>query len=192
MNPALARLRELEGGLKMLLKLLVKKHPKILLDSEDFENYKYCEASLTNCGYITLSYKGKPESLHRAVMGFPNLHVDHINKNKLDNRKINLRLCTHSQNMANKELRSTNTSGYKGVIWYKPTKKWRATIKAQGKFYHLGYYRTKEAAALAYNKKALEVFGEFAHLNKIEEKRDESGTNEIERVGCKETLGEQD
>jgi hypothetical protein len=79
----------------------------------------------------------------------------------------NLRLATSSQNCANSPKSKNNTSGYKGVTWHKQHKKWYAQISKDRKNYFLGLYFKAEEAALAYNKKALELFGEFAYLNDV-------------------------
>jgi len=87
--------------------------------------------------------------------------VDHINRNKLDNRRENLRLANSSQNKINKDLQSNNTSGYRGIWLQCDGKKWGATLKINGKKKHLGVYPTKEEAAAAYDKAARDAQGEF-------------------------------
>ena len=93
--------------------------------------------------------------------------VDHINHNKLDNRKSNLRICTQSQNCGNRlKNRFAKQSLFKGVRPSTKTKeRWRATINKDGKPRNLGTYPTEELAAKAYDKAAIEVYGEFACLN---------------------------
>lgn len=93
--------------------------------------------------------------------------VDHRNKNKLDYRRRNLRSATEQQQVGNQSLRSTNTSGYRGVVWDKERSKWRAQIKVKGKYELIDRFKSKREAARAYNKRALEVFGKFATLNKV-------------------------
>ncbi len=88
--------------------------------------------------------------------------IDHENRNRLDDRIENLRIATQSQNMANAELRSTNTSGYKGVHWVEHAKKWRARIKVNYKVIHLGYFDSPGQAHAAYVKAAKQHFGVFA------------------------------
>ena len=105
--------------------------------------------------------------MHRAIaerMGLVG-RIDHENRNKLDNRRRNLRLATFSQNNANCGRRRNNTSGYKGVYWNKKTKKWQARIECEGRCLHLKYWTTKAAAARAYDRAALKHFCEFAVLN---------------------------
>jgi len=104
--------------------------------------------------------------IHRLITGAPKgMDIDHINGNPLDNRKSNLRICTHTENMRNRGANKNNTSGYKGVGWHKKGKKWGATIKHNYKSVYIGLYEDKEEAARAYDKKAKELHGEFAYLN---------------------------
>jgi hypothetical protein len=91
--------------------------------------------------------------------------VDHKNGNGLDNRKSNLRLATSGQNRQNEPVRSTSKSGFKGVSFSKALGKWEAQISDKGKGVRLGYFDTPEDAARAYDRKAKEIFGEFAWLN---------------------------
>lgn len=92
--------------------------------------------------------------------------VDHINRDKLDNRKSNLRYADYSSNSANSKLASNNTTGYRGV--YKRGKYWRVALTYEGKQVSGGYYSTKEEAAEEYNRLAIKHFGEFAFLNDID------------------------
>jgi len=93
--------------------------------------------------------------------------VDHKDGNGLNNRKANLRLCTNSQNQANRNgTQRNNTSGFNGVTWSKHDKKWRAKIMLNKKRVHLGGYYTAAEAANAYDKAAIKLFGEFARVNR--------------------------
>ena len=94
-------------------------------------------------------------------------YSDHANRNTLDNRRCNLRFATWSQNGINKPAPSNNTSGIKGVYFKKDRGKFLARITKDGKTYNLGYFTRASEAALAYNQKAQELFGDFAFLNKI-------------------------
>ena len=107
--------------------------------------------------------------MHRLIMGAPeNKEVDHINGDRFDNRRENLRLCNSSQNKCNRGPRKDNQSGFKGVSWHPQRKKWTARIKSPyGKYLHLGLYSSKLEAAEAYNKAAIEKHGTFAWLNKV-------------------------
>lgn len=105
--------------------------------------------------------------LHRLIMEAPKgMQVDHINGDSLDNRKSNLRLCTDSQNKGNRGLNSNNTSGYMGVCKYKD--RWKVQVCHENKTYYLGLFDDKDEAARAYNKKKLELFGEFARINNVD------------------------
>ena len=97
------------------------------------------------------------------------LFVDHINHNGLDNRKDNLRFVTRTQNGQNRRPNRNSTSAYKGVTWFKPTNKWCARIKDKNKRIFLGHFTCEHEAALAYNKKAKELFGEYVLLNEVGE-----------------------
>lgn len=106
--------------------------------------------------------------LHRLIISAPdNMLVDHINGNTVDNRKSNLRLCSHIENLRNSKVQSNNKTGYKGVYWHTRNKKWIAHITIKRKSIHLGVFSTKEDAARAYNEAAIKYFGEFARLNNI-------------------------
>jgi hypothetical protein len=109
--------------------------------------------------------------MHKFIMNAPKgMCVDHINHNGLDNRRENLRICTYSQNAQNKRKRVDSGTGYKGVYQYsekyKHRKKFKAYIRPKGqKQIHLGSYLTAEEAARAYDKKAKELFGDYAQIN---------------------------
>lgn len=104
--------------------------------------------------------------MHREIIDVPaDMEVDHINGNGLDNREANLRICTRTQNMRNAAVIENKTSIYKGVGWCKGKKKWRARITHNNKLIYIGRYHDEVRAAQAYDKKAIELFGEFAHPN---------------------------
>jgi hypothetical protein len=91
--------------------------------------------------------------------------IDHKNGIKTDNRLGNLRLCTQQQNTFNRKKGKGTSSIFKGVDFHKHSRKWRARIRHNDKLIHLGLSVNEKDAALAYNKKALELFGKFAKLN---------------------------
>jgi hypothetical protein len=107
------------------------------------------------------------QKLHRFILGVtdPKIEVDHKDGNGLNNRRENLRLATHAQNMSSTGMRKGNTSGYKGVSWHKKAHKWAARIQVNSKGLHLGLFFTIEEAALAYDAAALLYHGEFAGTN---------------------------
>ena len=107
--------------------------------------------------------------MHQEVMGTPpaGKEIDHINGNGLDNRKENLRFCSHRENCQASRKRQQNASSmYKGIYWDKKEKKWRARIcRLDGTRKHLGLFESELDAARAYDEAATEAFGKFATLN---------------------------
>ena len=100
--------------------------------------------------------------LHRLIINAPeDMQVDHINGNKLDNRRENLRLCTNAQNCQNQTKRKTNTSGYKGVCFHKKTNKWTAAISVNYKRIYLGLFNTAAEAGKAYSEAAKKYHKDF-------------------------------
>lgn len=103
--------------------------------------------------------------LHRVIAApKAGYHVDHINGNGLDNRRENLRVTTMSQNLMNQRKSRANTSGFKGVSFHKQRQKWRACIKKDGKYMHLGLFNTPEAAYAAYCEASAKLHGEFGRV----------------------------
>lgn len=139
-----------------------------LIDKEDYEKVKDKKWRLHR-GYAQCTDGKTTIMLHRYIMEVKAKRkiIDHINGDKLDNRKANLRIVTPSQNCMNRRISSVNTSGYKGVCWRENTagRNWCATIYKDYKQYHLGYFSTKIEAAKAYDAKAKEMFGEYALTN---------------------------
>jgi hypothetical protein len=149
-----------------------------IIDDEDWElvkDFKWvANKSAKNHVYVIAQI-----SLHRLLMGLKpgdKRQVDHIDGDGLNNRRSNLRVVTVLQNARNRKKTQTRRhprvpSPYKGVRYQHrepPLKKpWQAQIKVAEKQESLGYYATAEEAALAYNKAALEHFGEHAWLNEI-------------------------
>ena len=106
-----------------------------------------------------------------GIKGTRKRMIDHKNGNIFDNRKENLRVCSNRQNVRNarKPQRPGGTSScYKGVSWDKQHKKWRAQIMERPVQHYLGLYEEERGAALAYNRAAMELFGEFARLNEVD------------------------
>jgi HNH endonuclease/AP2 domain len=122
-------------------------------------------------GYVVINLLGIPRLAQRLAFiwmtGEAPEFVDHINRDRTDNRWANLRPATATQNLANGKLRSDNTSGYRGVTWYKPYQKWMARILNKGDDHFLGYYDTVEEAAAVYERAAADLFGEFHIPRKI-------------------------
>ena len=121
----------------------------------------------------------KHEHMHRVILErilgrllYRHEDVDHINNNGLDNRRLNLRVATRSENMQNKRKSGcmngkNTTSAYKGVNWHKSSSKWISRIRLNGVRKFLGYFKNEKEAAMAYNQAAKEFFGEFAQLNEV-------------------------
>lgn len=138
-----------------------------LVDSEDLpkvqaKNWWFMD------GYAFGKENGKHIALHNFLMRPPEgKQVDHINRDRLDNRRSNLRLCTKAENLRNKCTYKNNLSGFKGVRFYRWNKqeKWVARIRMDGKLIHIGTFKTAELAAKAYDEKAKRIFGEFAGTN---------------------------
>lgn len=122
--------------------------------------------SANNQGYLVIRINKKLCKAHRLawlyVYGAISIFdIDHINGNKIDNRIVNLRECTATQNKWNVGIRKGNKSGFKGVSWSERDDKWRAQISSRSKSKHIGYYATAELASAAYNAKAMELHGNF-------------------------------
>lgn len=136
---------------------------RTLIDLDDIEKVKDYRWSFK--GYVGKGYVKNEKNklfLHKFIMNAPKgVVVDHINHNKLDNRKCNLRICTHSQNNMNRVKQSNNTSGYTGVYWSKEHSKWHAQIECNKKRIHLGYYNDIEDAVKARKQAEIEYFGEY-------------------------------
>jgi hypothetical protein len=105
-------------------------------------------------------------SMHREILDIaPQLVVDHINGDGLDNRRCNLRPATPGENLCNRGATKSNKSGYKGIEMDKRNSRWRAVIRMNGIRKRLGVFDTAEDAARAYDAAAKELHGEFAWLN---------------------------
>jgi hypothetical protein len=121
------------------------------------KKYQYLDRhnwSLSHDGYPVSGIDGKIIKLHHVIVGKPKIGevIDHINRDKLDNRVENLRHTTQLVNANNAGMFNTNTSGHKGVCWDKQNKKWYAQSNFNGKHQFGGYYKTKEEAILARQK----------------------------------------
>ena len=105
--------------------------------------------------------------LHRLLLDPPDgMDIDHVNRDGLDNRRVNLRVCTRSQNNANSPPRPGCSSQFKGVSWHKARSKWHAKGKnGSGKNLHLGCFTDEHEAAHAYDEHAVATWGAFAWLN---------------------------
>lgn len=119
--------------------------------------------TLTPKGYLLASVQGRLQRVHRLVFlyhhGYMPIQVDHIDGNRINNKIENLRAATSSQN--NQNRKATSSSGIKGVVWHKQSKKWIASICVNRKSVHLGSFISIEEAALVANKARQSAHGEF-------------------------------
>ena len=152
-----------------LVKLTQNK--EAFVDDEDYEyisKWKWYYKQGYACRNIPDNGKQKTVLMHTCIIHCPMYKdIDHINRNKLDNRKSNLRIATRSQNCANMKKDDNCKSIYKGVTWHSINNKWRARIGVNYKRIHLGLFENEIDAAKAYNDAAKKYFGKYALLNKI-------------------------
>jgi hypothetical protein len=142
-----------------------------VIDAEDAPFISEMTWSAMTTGYARAAYTnstGATESIfmHRKIIGaLPHQFVDHIDGDKLNNRKSNLRLCTHAENMANRSAQKNNSAGFKGVSLCRNTGRYRAIITVNGKKHRLGRFDSAAEAAIAYDAAAIKLLGEFAFTN---------------------------
>lgn len=149
-----------------------------IVDDDDYDRLsKYKWSALENNKTVyavhrfknELSGKYKMVGMHRFIIGISeNYRIDHIDRNGLNNCKNNLRKCSDADNQHNKTIYKNNTTGYRGISFFPKANKnkpFTAHICLNRKLVHIGYFKTDIEAAKAYDKKAIELFGEFASLN---------------------------
>ena len=160
--------------------LILTKGQIAIVDDEDYQRIMIFKWSYHGgeFGYAArgIHIDGKIQiiKLHHEIIGRPSkgYEVDHINGNRLDNRRCNLRFVTHQQNAFNAKkhravIPGVNPSCYKGVNWRNDRYKWVSRITINGRRLYLGLFPTEREAALAYNQAATQYHGEFANLNKM-------------------------
>lgn len=143
---------------------------KFQIDHTDYSKVAKHKWVTNAAGYFVASLGRKDNHifLHRLVMAPENgMYVDHIDGNKGNCRRSNLRFCTYAENNRNMKISKRNSSGYKGVHWASDRRKWRAEITVNGKHIRLGSYDSIDEAAEVYDKAATFYFGEFAKTNKM-------------------------
>ena len=144
-----------------------------LVDAADFKLVGGCAWFCLKNGYAVrnvwnpITKKASGEYMHRLIAGTPpGMHTDHINGDKLDNRRCNLRICTRFGNMKNLKLSKANKTGFKGVDFQKSHGRFRAQIMSNRILYHLGGFDAAQEAGHAYDLAAARLHGEFSRLNK--------------------------
>lgn len=139
-------------------------HKKILLDKKDKHLLDEHSFSIDSEGYPRAWFREYKRNMRIHQIIFPRKEgyvVDHISRNRLDNRRRNLRYVTPSQNVINSKRRDDNKSGFRGVYWREDIEKWRTRITLRGKILNLGSFDDIEDAAKAYKKAALRYFNKF-------------------------------
>lgn len=153
-------------------KIPLTKNKEAIVDSDDYDYLNNWKWSYVAAGYAIRGQqrnnKIKYYLMHRVILkAKDNQEVDHINGNRLDNRKENLRFVSRQQNQWNRTKSLNKSSKYKGVNFHKKSNKWMARIRLNNKEIYLGIFKQEKDAARAYNKKAIELFGEYAKLNEL-------------------------
>ncbi len=159
-----------------LIDISTPKYPNTftMVDDEDFEWLSKWKWHLSRPnGYVVRKQKKNGKEcaifMHKEILKPPHgMLGDHRFGDKLDNRRENLRICTHSTNSMNRKQRCTNKLA-KGVSWHRLDNLFQARVKVNGKRISLGYFHTEAEASAAYNAGAIQYHGEFARLNKLED-----------------------
>mgnify|MGYP001569182729 CR=1 FL=1 len=144
-----------------------------LVDDEDFAylnqwKWHFNKSRKNDVGRAARIVNRKMIYMSRLIMNPPkNKQIDHIDGNSLNNQKENLRVCSNAENLRNRSKQRNNFSGFKGVSWDKSRNNWRVAIQINKKDMFLGRFKTKEKAALTYNKAAKKYFKMFARLNSV-------------------------
>lgn len=138
------------------------------IDKDDYEKCKNFTWRINKQGYIETRYYSKRIFLHRYVMNvhnekWINNNIDHINHDKLDNRKLNLRIVTSSQNTMNSTVRKDNSLGLKGITLRKDCNRYEVHICKNGISYYLGLYETLEKAIKIRKDAEIKYHGEYAY-----------------------------
>lgn len=137
----------------------------IKVNSDTYVWAKYFTWKVNSDGYAVCGKSPDRNMLmHRVITDCPdNMQVDHINGEKLDNTRENLRIVTAHQNSMNRRINSNSNTGYKGVYWHKRDKKFVVVVKFHGKKYFSGRFNNAEEAHEAYMRKSKELFGDYAN-----------------------------
>ena len=132
-------------------------------DAGEISKYRWSIRKYSKSTYALTWVLGGHLRLHTLLTG--EKEVDHVNGNGLDNRRENLRPCTHQQNTFNRRMSIRNTTGFKGVSYNKATGLYTAHIRKDGILHHLGYFSIASDAGYAYDLAAVAYFGEFSRTN---------------------------
>ncbi len=133
------------------------------IDTEDYEYVKDRCWYNDEEHYVTAKKLGKRIRIHRIIMNCPDDKIiDHIDRNPLNNKKENLRICTNAENAINKGLRKDNKSGYIGIRWDAVVQKWFSQITLNKKKIRLGWFVDKQDAINVRHEAEKKYFGEFA------------------------------
>ncbi|MDP1570828.1 MAG: HNH endonuclease [Vicinamibacterales bacterium] len=143
----------------------------MIIDDEDYDRLRKYIWRTDPAGYVFRCAGGKIRMARQILKAPRGIWIRWINGNKLDNRKENLRLYTRSQLTASSKMFRTNTTGYRGVYWLAPKKRWMVIVIHLRRRHFCGYFRDPHSAAEAYNRKALDLRGKFARLNVIDRSR---------------------
>lgn len=143
-----------------------KKGEAFIFDVDDLDIVSKFSWYISKRGYVVTTINHRAMTMHKILLGNTNgFDVDHISRDRLDNRKSNLRLCSHQENAFNQKKRKTNTSGYIGVSFLKAARKFEAYVHFNGKKHHFGLHETAFDAAIARDNGASKLFGKYANLN---------------------------
>jgi hypothetical protein len=155
----------------------ISKGMEVIVDDDDYDALSKYKWFYSTTGYAARTvYLGRENGkeikknvkMHREILSAaPSSIVDHIDGNPLNNTRSNLRIATPAENVRNKRKNGTKKTKYKGVYLRPENGTWRVKIEKNGKQYNIGHFSSEREAAIAYNKAALEMFGEFAKLNEV-------------------------
>lgn len=149
------------------MEMKIKRKDKIytiIFDDEDYNLINQYHWFIDSWGYCVANKNYKTIYMHRLILEHNNVditdkEIDHINRNKLDNRKENLKTCSRYENSINRDIFKNNKSGYKGICWSKKYNKWRVYITVNKKQIHLGYFNDKEKAINCRRNAEIKYFG---------------------------------
>ena len=144
-----------------------------VVDSADCEwlsKFKWHAHERGRTWYARRAASTKTVFMHRAILEYHGSdltsgEVDHVNGDGLDNRKSNLQIVSHAENIRKSRVQKNNTSGFRGVSWHKGDRRWQAFVEVDNIRKYLGSFKNKIDAALAYDQAAKKYFGRFATLN---------------------------